>query len=217
MLGTQSADAGCMAASKLAKLATSTPSLVIWIGTVAIGMVGLVQYQMTSGAPGREAPHSWPAGVGDIARKPGRLTLVMTLHPQCPCSTASLHELSQLMTRAGEKTDAHILFVKPEGAPANWCDGNLWKQAKDIPGANVSIDDDAKDASIFGATTSGQVIVYDASGTIRFSGGITDGRGHEGDNAGLSAILGLILNGKTAVSTTPVYGCSLGVCRLKKQ
>ena len=206
-----------MAAGKLTKLATSAPLLVIWGGAVAIAAGGLVRYQMTSGAPGRAAPHSWPAGLGDIARKPGRLTLVMTLHPKCPCSRASLHELSQLMTRAAEKMDAHILFVKPEGAPADWCDGHLWKQAKDIPGVSVSIDSDAKDASIFGATTSGQVIVYDASGAIRFSGGITDGRGHEGDNAGLSAILGLILDGKTAVSTTPVYGCSLGVCRLKKQ
>ena len=217
MPGIQSADAGCMAASKLAKLATSTPSMVIWAGTVAIGMAGLVHYQMTSGASGREAPHSWPAGVDDIVRKPGRLTLVMALHPQCPCSRASLHELSQLMARSGEKMDAHILFVKSEGAPADWCDGNLWKQAKDSPGVSVSIDNDAKDGSIFGATTSGQVIVYDASGTIRFSGGITDGRGHEGDNTGLSAILELIRDGKTAVSTTPVYGCSLGVSRLKKQ
>jgi hypothetical protein len=202
-----------MAAGKLTKLATSTPLLVIWGGIVAIAMVGLARYQMTSGASGRAAPHSWPAGLGDIARKPGRLTLVMTLHPKCPCSRASLHELSKLMTRAGEKMDAHILFVKPEGAPVDWCDGDLWKQAKDIPGVSVSIDSDAKEASIFGATTSGQVMVYDASGAIRFSGGITDGRGHEGDNAGLSAILGLILDGKTAVSTTPVYGCSLGICR----
>jgi hypothetical protein len=81
----------------------------------------------------------------------------------------------------------------------------------------VSIDNEAKDASIFGATTSGQVMVYDASGAIRFSGGITDGRGHEGDNAGLSAILGLVRDGKAAVSTTPVYGCSLGVCPLQKK
>jgi hypothetical protein len=206
-----------MAASKLTKFATSTPSMLVWGGAVLIGMVGLVRYQMTPGAQGREAPHSWPAGLSDIAPRPGRFTLVMMLHPQCPCSRASLHELSQLMTRADEKMDAHILFVKPQGAPADWCDGDLWKQANDIPDVSVSIDNDGKDTLILGATTSGQVIVYDASGAIRFNGGITDGRGHEGDNTGLSALLGLIRDGKTAVSTTPVYGCSLGVCRLKKQ
>lgn len=217
ILDSLSADVGCMTPSRLTKFVTSTPSMLVWGGAVAIGMAGLFRYQMTPGAQGREAPHSWPAGLGDIVPKPGRFTLLMTLHPQCPCSRASLHELSQLMTRAREKMDAHVLLVKPQGAPANWCNGDLWKQAKDIPSVSVSIDDDGKDASILGATTSGQVIVYDASGAIRFSGGITDGRGHEGDNAGLSALLGLIHGGKTTVSTTPVYGCSLGVCRLKKQ
>jgi hypothetical protein len=175
----------------------------------------MVRYQMTPGVQARTAPHIWPASIHDVAHKPGRFTLVMTLHPQCPCSRASLHELAQLMTRAGGRVDAHILFVKPQGATADWCDGDLWKQAKHIPGVNVSIDDDARDASIFGATTSGQVMIYDASGAIRFSGGITDGRGHEGDNTGLSAILGLIHDGNTAVSTTPVYGCSLGVAPMK--
>jgi hypothetical protein len=216
MLDSQSADVGWMGASKLTKFATSIPSMFVWGGAVLIGMVGLVRYQMTPGTRGREAPHSWPVGLSDMVPRPGRFTLVMMLHPQCPCSRASLRELSQLMTRAGEKMDAHILFVKPPGAPADWCDGDLWKQANDIPDVSVSIDNDGKDTLILGATTSGQVIVYDASGAIRFNGGITDGRGHEGDNIGLSSLLGLIRDGKTAVSTTPVYGCSLGVCQLKK-
>jgi len=205
-----------MAVSKFTKFATSAPSLLVWGSTVAIGMVGLVRYQMTPGAAGPEAPHRWPAGLRDIVPAREQFTLVMTLHPQCPCSRASLSELSQLMTRTGEKMSAHILFVKPHGAPADWCDGDLWKKAKEIPGVSVSIDNDGQDAAILGATTSGQVFVYDASGTLRFNGGITDGRGHEGDNPGLSSLLGLVRDGQTAVSTTPVYGCSLGACPLKK-
>jgi len=216
MTGWQFTDAFYMA-GKLAKLVTGAPAMLVWGGAIVIGMLGLVRYQMTPGPQQQNTPRRWPAGTGGIARMPGRFTLVMTLHPQCPCSRASLHELSQLMTRAGGQVDAHILFVQPRGAPADWCDGDLWNQAKDIPGVNVSVDDDAKDAAVFGATTSGQVIVYDPSGAIRFSGGITDSRGHDGDNAGFSAILELIRRGKTAVSTTPVYGCSLGVCQLKKQ
>ena len=43
-----------------------------------------------------------------------------------------------------------------------------------------------------GATTSGHVLLYDAGGVLRFAGGITDGRGHEGDNAGLDAALALL-------------------------
>jgi len=203
--------------SKLAKWATGIPSRLLWGGAVAIGMLGMVRYQMTPDAQAREGPHTWPPGVNDMVRGPTRFTLVMTLHPQCPCSRASLNELSQLMTRSEGQVDAHVLFVNPPGAPAGWSDGDLWKQAGEIPGVNVSIDHEGKDASFFGATTSGQVMVYDASGMIRFSGGITDGRGHEGDNAGLSAILGLIREGHTAVSATPVYGCSLGVCALSNK
>jgi hypothetical protein len=215
MPGWQSAD-DFHVAGKLTKLATSIPAMLAWGGAIAMGMLGLVRYQMKPARQG-EAPRRWPKGTGDIARAPGRFTLVMTLHPRCPCSRASLRELTQLLARAEGQVDAHVLFVKPRGAPADWCDGDLWKLAKDIPGVHVAIDNDARDSAILRATTSGQVFVYDAAGAIRFSGGITGGRGHEGDNIGLSSVLGLIRDGHTAVTNTPVYGCELGVCQLEKQ
>jgi hypothetical protein len=203
-------------ASKCLRSAAGLPLALLWSSAVALGMLALTQYQMTPGPLPQKAPANWPAEVNDIPRKPERFTLVMLLHPQCPCSRASLHELSQLMARTEGHVDAHILFVKPLGADSAWCDGDLWKQAQNIPDATVSVDNDGKDAGIFKTNTSGQVIVYDPSGAICFSGGITDGRGHEGDNTGLSAILGLIHDGQTSVKTTPVYGCSLNVCAIKK-
>jgi hypothetical protein len=202
---------------KFATLATGIPATILWGAAVAIGMVGLDRYQMTPATQRRDGPHSWPSGLDDIVRRPGQFTLVMALHPRCPCSRASLDELSQLMARAGARLDAHILFVKPRSAPADWCDGKLWDQAKEISGASVLVDNDARGAAILGATTSGQVIVYDPYGTVCFNGGITDGRGHEGDNTGLSAILTLIHGGKAAPSTAPVFGCSLGVCPPEKK
>jgi len=120
------------------------------------------------------------------------------------------------MARSAGRLDAHILFVQPANAPADWLDGALWQQAKTIPGVTISVDKDGRDAAALGASTSGQVMVYDAAGVIRFSGGITDGRGHEGDNAGMQSILDLIRFGKSSLATTPVYGCSLGVCRIKR-
>jgi hypothetical protein len=77
------------------------------------------------------------------------------------------------------------------------------------------VDKDGKNAVAFGASTSGDVRVYDTSGALRFSGGITDGRGHEGDNTGLDSVLDLVRVGKSPVSATPVYGCSLGICHTK--
>ena len=107
---------------------------------------------------------------------------------------------------------AYVLVVKPSGAPADWLDGDLMQLAKAIPNISVVVDEGGRNAAALGATTSGQTIVYDVNGKVQFNGGITDGRGHEGENAGLAAILSIVRDGKSQVSETPVYGCSLGVC-----
>jgi len=187
---------------------TGLPGISAWAIAVLIGMGGMLRYQMTPGAVPQAAPARWPSGV-DITRDVHRATLVMMLHPQCPCSRASLHELTELMSRTDGRLDAHVLFIEPANAPANWLKSDLWDQAKAIPNVSIAIDKDGKDARLFGATTSGQVAVYDAGGTMRFDGGITGGRGHEGDNAGYLAILSLIRDGASPINATPVYGCSL--------
>lgn len=183
-----------------------------WAVAVVLGMCDLVRHQMIPSAAAQVATNRWPINA-NITRNNQHPTLIMLLHPQCPCSRASLHELVELISRSSGKLDARILFVQPPNAPAHWLDGSLWRQAGAIPDVTVSIDKDGHDAAIFGASTSGQVLVYDAAGTLRFSGGITDGRGHEGDNPGLLSILSLLREGKSSVTATPVYGCSLGVCK----
>lgn len=204
-----------MTLKQVARRATGAGAAFIWLIAVIGGMLGLVRYQMTPGVQAAALPRQWPSGLA-ISKSNTGLTLVMLLHPQCPCSSASVHELSELMSCAAGKIEAHVLFVQPVVAPANWCDGELWKEAKAVPGASVSVDRDGKDAARFGAMTSGAVLVYDVSGVLRFSGGITDGRGHEGDNAGYSAVFALARGAETSVSATPVYGCSLGVCRIEQ-
>jgi hypothetical protein len=65
------------------------------------------------------------------------------------------------------------------------------------------------EARRFDVEGSGHVLLYAPSGKLLFSGGITPSRGHEGDNAGRSAIVSLILRGHAPVDHTPVFGCSL--------
>jgi hypothetical protein len=200
---------------EFAKHIAGLPLALAWGVVVLSGMVAMVRYEMTPGAPGSGSPRDWPRTVSDLPLNADGFTLVMLVHPQCTCSRASMHELTELMSRSDGKIAAHVLFVKPAGAPANWCDSDLWKQAKDVPGVSVAVDENGQDATAFQATTSGQVVAYDGSGRIRFSGGITDGRGHEGDNPGLSAILSLVRTGQTSLTSNPVFGCSLGVYRLE--
>jgi hypothetical protein len=115
------------------------------------------------------------------------------------------------MARSGGNLAVRVIFVQPHGAPPAWLDTTLWRTVAAIPGVTVAADPDGTDAKAFGATVSGQVNLYDSQGNFLFVGGITDGRGHEGDNAGVDAILSLLGDGKSQVTATPVYGCPLGV------
>lgn len=182
-------------------------------------MAGLVRYQMTpsaSAAANLAVPRQWPA-CPDISRQPGHFTLVMALHPKCPCSRASVHELEELIARTDGRLKTVVMFVMPAGAPAGWLDTDLFTQTQRIPRVRVMVDRDGADAARFGATISGQVALYDVQGKLQFTGGITDGRGHEGDNPGFDAILELVREHKSSVVATPVYGCPLGICTVKQE
>src|ERR1700722_16079108 len=144
--------------------------LVIWATAVVAAMAGLANYQMRPGVAARAAPGRWPETVR-VAKDSTRATLVMMLHPQCPCSRASVSELAILMAHAGGRVVAQVVFIVPRGAPANWIESDLWKSAAAIPGVSVGVDFEGTDAQAFGATTSGATIVYDANGKLLFSGG----------------------------------------------
>jgi hypothetical protein len=187
-----------------------------WAGSVFFGMAGMVRYQMTptvAAAANVQVPRRWPDRCA-LVRDAGKFTLVMALHPQCPCSQASVQELAELRARTGDRLSIVVMFIVPAGAPADWLDTILWKRANDVPGVRVIADHDGTESRRFGATTSGQVALYDPRGNLRFTGGITDGRGHQGDNAGLEAIVDLMHDRMPHIDTTPVYGCSLGVCTI---
>ena len=112
------------------------------------------------------------------------------------------------MAQAQGRVAAHALFVKPEGSSDDWEKTDLFESAADIPGVDVVVDDGAE-ARRFNAATSGQAALYDAEGSLLFSGGITASRGHSGDNDGRSAIVSLLNTGAAARSETSVFGCPL--------
>lgn len=105
--------------------------------------------------------------------------------------------------------NANAVFVKPAGLAVAWAETDLWSSANNIPGVIVTVDENGVEAQRFESATSGQAALYSAEGQLLFSGGITGARGHAGDNDGRSAILSLLLTGKTAKTQTPVFGCPL--------
>jgi hypothetical protein len=114
------------------------------------------------------------------------------------------------MARAQGRVQADVLFLDPgEKSEEGWADSGLIASAAAIPGVAVIPDPDGRTAREFGAVTSGQAMLYDPDGRLLFSGGMTSGRGHEGDNFGAQAILAHLLGNSNGIETAPVFGCAL--------
>jgi hypothetical protein len=169
----------------------------------------LFRYDATPGPAGLPMPELRLSTV----RTPLTSQLVVTIHPKCPCSRATVGELARVMTACEGRLTARVLMVRPPGKPEGWEQTDLWTAAARIPGVTVVTDVDGAESGKFGAETSGHAMLYDGSGKLVFSGGITESRGHEGDNAGRSAVVSLVWAGMWAEGNvsprTPVYGCSL--------
>jgi hypothetical protein len=139
-------------------------------------------------------------------------TIVLFLHPFCSCSDATFTELNQVLERRDPSRPApviDVLFVRYDPA---WKPGEYWRDAEKLPGAHVRWDEDGKQARLFGATTSGFVLLYDARGQLRFHGGITGSRGHRGDNYGENRLLQALETPAGAPVldlVSRVFGCAL--------
>ncbi len=178
-----------------------------WGFAVAAGMLALGAYMARPGDPGAP-PGAWPGG--SALRLDGRRpTLLIFLHPRCPCSRASLAELAVVLDRCGEQVAAHAVVFRPRAAAEGWFPPDLAAALAGSPGLGVYPDPGGEEARRFGVATSGHVLLYGGRGERIFSGGITPGRGEQGDNLGRAALLGTIMDTHGDDPATPVFGCSL--------
>ncbi len=178
-----------------------------WLGGIIAGLALITSYDFTAGAAGPAQPH-WPPQSRIPFSHDGH-TLVMFAHPRCPCTRASLGELGKLVARCPDALTSWVIFFKPSGAENSWEQTDQWFTASKIPGVNVLSDVDGTEARLFHALTSGQTFLYGPSGELQFSGGITNARGHAGDNDGRSAIETILTDSTPATRETPVYGCPI--------
>ena len=180
---------------------------ILWLAAVGFGLNKLWHYENDPGIAA-DAPARWPA---DSLLKPasGGATLLMFVHPHCPCTRASVGELALLMARCQGRLNAYVLVIRPKEFSADWEKTDLWYSAAAIPGVTVAEDEEGAEAQRFHAATSGQTLLYNLEGILQFSGGITASRGHSGDNAGRSAIVSLLEEGSANQAQTLTFGCSL--------
>src|SRR6185436_7528809 len=144
----------------------------LWLAAL---FAGIAHYRAYASKPGplavRPTPATWPSD-SSLVRDHEGMTAIMFVHPDCPCTRASLGELEG----AVRGTHARILVVLRSA------DDDVARRIARIPGAVALVD--RGDAARFGAATSGYTVVYDAAGALRFAGGITESRGHAGRNVG---------------------------------
>jgi hypothetical protein len=189
------------------RLVVASVAIAGWATLVLCGELYLWRFQLTAGATGETLKH-WPKE-SNIRRQDGLFTLLLFLHPKCPCSQASFDSAAQVAARAQGKLNLFLVFVKPAGSHSDWEKTDLWKQGKATPGCTVLTDEAGREAQKFGVKTSGHVLLYDPAGQLLFSGGLTSARGQPGPSAGLEAVVHLLNGESVEESHGPVYGCPL--------
>src|SRR5579871_5073523 len=107
----------------------------VWLLGVSFGLSRLGVYESTAGSPA-QPPATWPTA-SILPRTPGQPTLLLFLHPRCPCSRASVAELEQIVAKADSRPDIYALFCAPDGAPPDWLDTDLRDRVASIPGVRA--------------------------------------------------------------------------------
>jgi hypothetical protein len=178
----------------------------VWLVATAAGMVRLALYAQTPGDSGT-TPLTWPGGEV-VTRADGKPTLVLALHPACTCSQATLEQLDQLMAVHPGAFDVVVLLARYDGLPS---DADVMGPAlARRPAIRRVADRGAGIARRFGALTSGHAVLYDETGRLRFSGGLTRARGEAGDSVPFAYLHAWAAGTRPpGAATFSVFGCAL--------
>ncbi len=153
---------------------------------------------------------TWPAA-SQLQRNSHGYTLVVLLHPECPCSAATLAELATILDHSAGRLHADVVFADYDEIPSRPEASALWRQASLLTGVTLRKDSDGSEIRSFAAITSGETRLYSPSGELLFQGGITAARGHVGDNPGQAAVIDWVAGRRPASAphSTPAFGCAL--------
>ena len=179
----------------------------LWLTLSAVGLRWLSVYKSTPG-PRADAPKTWPkkAGFEPATDAP---TLLLFLHPHCDCTDATVSELAEVFAQRSSPVKAVVLVYHPDGVSREWSESPLVEKVSKIPRVTVRRDKGEVERRRFGAVTSGQILLYDKDGALKYNGGITRARGARGDNPGRRALLRLLQGDVAEMQAGPVLGCPL--------
>jgi len=187
----------------------SLAAFAVWMAVVGLIFGALGFYGSTPGAISAP-PAQWPQETA-LERSTATATLLVFLHPHCPCSRATLENLRTVVD--GPALAVILVSIGDQSLASEdsthfaSCRMQMesWKQR-----SNVSLvhDTQGEETRRFQAATSGHCLLFDADGNLTFSGGVTSSRGHRGACAGLASLTAAV-NGQPGDASYPVFGCPL--------
>jgi hypothetical protein len=203
--------------------------LATWLVALVPATRKLMAFEWTTGATGFTPSRLTTSATTRIAQNDTReAILVVAIHPLCSCTRATLKELEDFAPKWKHPYRTTLLIYKSKPQPNSaapvsdfdWHRASYIREAQQTLNAEVVDDINGEQAAKLGALTSGEVFLYSAadqrgSRRLLFSGGVTAGRGMEGENGGIAALEQAInAQSLNAASTqpgthSPVYGCGL--------
>ncbi|MFO0941522.1 MAG: hypothetical protein U0930_12235 [Pirellulales bacterium] len=197
-------------------------AIAVWCCSAIAVWAWMTVYAGSADPIKKDVCSTWPSD-SLIHPASGKPTLVLFLHPRCPCSVATIHELERVLTGSGIQSGQLPKVVVVASLPtdhssqnptnpklAEWTNTNTIEAASKLRNAEIYWDIGGIEAERFKAKTSGSVLLYNAKGLQRFSGGVTIARGHEGASVGGDYLRELLQDpSSTSIRSTPVFGCAL--------
>lgn len=186
-------------------------ALIVWIAFAVAGWYGISAYGLNGDPQATTSIVSqWPVD-STIVRLTERPTLVLFLHPKCPCSRATVGELERLplLIPSDALPDVCVVAAAPRATGDLWWSSPFLDRIARLPNARMVRDPGGVETDLFGARVSGTVLLFDSAGNRLYAGGVTMSRGHAGDNVGLQAVTKLLGDHRASVSPIPPLGCEM--------
>jgi hypothetical protein len=178
--------------------------VVLWSVLATAGMFAVARSGRAVSRPETPVDH-WP-DASPVPRNPGRATVLVAIHPRCPCTPATLIAVHELIRREPGRFDVVCLATHPIDAGDAWVHASNVEMAREIPGAVVVMDPEGDLAAAHGLRASGQVILYAADGKVVFDGGLTPGRGMVASGEVVARLLDPT---RSSLDRADAFGCPL--------
>lgn len=179
----------------------------VWILSLLGGISLLAWYSNKPGETG-SPPKSLPKTI-PLSNNEKQYQLFMFVHPKCSCTISSIRELKRFLANCSESVSCTFFCFNPSGGASGWTRTRIWNCLAEIPDSKIIPDENAKWAQSLGIRTSGHVLIYDSNHNLKFSGGITVGRGHEGESLASISMSNLVRMQEQDRCQYPVFGCPI--------